>query len=305
MTAIPSARFTVGVDIGGTHLSAAVVDTDVGRIIAETRCSAPVDSHAASEAILKNWCTVIDRARSGLSVVAIGIAMPGPFDYPKGISLIRGLDKYESLYGINIRAELKARLNVTHPFSILFANDATSFLVGECRFGAAKTATRVIGVTIGTGLGSCFYADGKIMASGENVPENGWLYCVPHAGGIAEDSFSSRGILARARESGFGAAMTVRELAEACEAQLNPRQIFADFGRDLAEFLAPHATKFGADCIVIGGNISRAWPLFAPSLLAGMRDTCPATHVCRSILLEDAALIGAAGLPMLYSESNS
>ena len=45
-------------------------------------------------------------------LLGIGIAMPGPFDYNEGISLIRNLGKYDSIFGVNVRQYLSSEFNL-------------------------------------------------------------------------------------------------------------------------------------------------------------------------------------------------
>ena len=51
------------------------------------------------------------------TVKGIGFAMPGPFDYVKGICYIRGVAKYENLYGINVGEAIAEALKVPDGFS--------------------------------------------------------------------------------------------------------------------------------------------------------------------------------------------
>ena len=44
------------------------------------------------------------------SVVGVGMAIPGPFDYENGISRMQGLNKYDAIYGIPLEREIKARV---------------------------------------------------------------------------------------------------------------------------------------------------------------------------------------------------
>jgi len=68
--------------------------------------------------------------------------MPGPFDYVKGISYIRGVAKYENLYGINISDAVSVNLGIQDGFLIRFMNDASSFAVGEAWQGSASGFNR-------------------------------------------------------------------------------------------------------------------------------------------------------------------
>src|SRR5699024_1768192 len=96
-------------------------------------------------------------------VRSIALAFPGPFDYEKGISWITGLDKFEALYGLNVKELLIKSLKEVKYFNysntqIFMHNDATSFAFGE---NNQSKADRGAYFTIGTGFGSTFIEKGK------------------------------------------------------------------------------------------------------------------------------------------------
>ena len=128
-------RFAMGIDIGGTHTAAGIVDLDKQQLIDKSIVRTYTDSSGNLSDILNNWINLI---RQGLSKVesnnleGIGIAMPGPFDYSNGISEIHNVGKYESLFGLNIRYALAFALkDLVPPKQIRFMNDAQCFLAGE------------------------------------------------------------------------------------------------------------------------------------------------------------------------------
>ena len=91
--------------------------------------------------------------------------MPGPFDYEEGVSLITGLHKFESLYGLNVKELLAASLHIV-PGMIQMNNDAICYLAGERKAGAVKDGSYVAGLTLGTGLGSAIYRNERIPGRG-------------------------------------------------------------------------------------------------------------------------------------------
>ena len=123
----------LGVDIGGTHITAALVQDGV--LLPETLRRAAIDPAGDAGTLLDDWGGLMNAVLSGAGEVkSIGLAMPGPFDYSNGISKIMGLDKYESLYGLNIREGLRDRLT-QKDLPISFGNDAACFGLGEARAG--------------------------------------------------------------------------------------------------------------------------------------------------------------------------
>lgn len=291
-------RYAVGADIGGSHICSAVVDLATGKICGEP-VSGKVDCDAGAREILDAWADNIRRsiAASGLKAVRrLGFAFPGPFDYEHGVSLIRGVDKFERIYGLDISESLFPLLRQSGVEEFRYVNDASAFALGECLGGAACDARRVVALTLGTGVGSGFVADRKLVTSGADVPANGWVYCLPFGGGIADEMFSTRGIIRRYRDLTGQTVTGAREVAGRYDTDPAARRLFDVYGEELAQFAAPVLARFNADVLVLGGNISRAYPLFGPAL--ERRFTADGIHaaVRTSALLDHAAMIGAASL---------
>jgi len=266
--------------------------------MAGCRRDAPVDSGASAAAILDRWCGALAEARDacgGARLGGVGFAMPGPFDYPGGISLIRGLGKYESLYGRNIRAEVRERLALAADVPIQFANDAECFLLGECWRGALAGMPDAMGITLGTGFGSAFLRGGEVATTGGGVPPDGWLYNAPFRGATAEDHFSGRGLLALHNSNGGNRAESPREIAaRAGGGDARALEVFRQYGELLAEFLDPWSRAFRPLGIVIGGSVARSWRFFGPSLTRAMAAGGLDFPLRPSALFEEAALLGAA-----------
>lgn len=277
----------LGVDIGGSHITAALVDLPTGTLIQGSRQRKHVNSDAPAGVILDNWCSVINESFSAVNVSEkiIGIAMPGPFDYKAGISLIKDQDKFKTLYQVNIKAELASRLNIS-PDCIRFINDAAGFLQGEVFGGAAVGYDHAIGLTLGTGLGAAFCENGRA--------EDAALWNAKFKDGIAEDYLSTRWFVDRYFELSGKRIEGVKELnLSACQEQ-PVQQIFEEFGNNLAQFIIELLEKKPADVIVLGGNISNAQLCFMAYLMKKLDTAAVHTEIKIAQLKEDASLIGAA-----------
>lgn len=277
----------LGIDIGGSHITAAMVDLESRRIIAGTTSRTAVNANLNAEDILNTWCEMIRAVhnQSDRAAAYIGIAMPGPFDYEAGISLIKDQPKFQNLYQVNIKNELAERLNM-EPEHIRFINDAASFLQGEVFGGAAKHKQKVIGLTLGTGLGASFCAEG--------VAVDAALWDSVFKNGIAEDYLSTRWFISRYEALSGTTVSGVKELTNMAVDEELKRQIFAEFGKHLGEFLIPHLEQEQPDAIVLGGNIANAHSFFMPALLEQLNAASRPAVIKIAELKEDAALIGAA-----------
>ncbi|MGN7989861.1 ROK family protein [Pedobacter sp. 22226] len=281
-------NYVLGIDIGGSHITAAVIDMQQRNILKNSYTRDRVNSHGTTEQIIKTWCTNIKAAykKVDIQIGRLGIAMPGPFDYENGISYIAGNDKYAAFYGLNVKDMLASELQISSD-QILMSNDASCFLAGEVFAGEARNYNNLIGITLGTGLGSAICAEGKISDAN--------LWCSPFLDGIAEDYLSTRWFLKRYYELSGINILNVRELALLYDESATARKIFTEFGHNLGLFLKDFQQAHGAEAIVIGGNIANASSRFVPGVIKYLQSqgiNCP-IHISK--LNEDAALVGAAG----------
>jgi glucokinase len=292
-------NIAIGTDIGGSHITCAAIDLVSGKIFKETLTERPVDNQASSDAIIGTWTEALSGALSKVSnekVKGIGFAMPGPFDYVKGISYIKGVAKYENLYGVNVAGSIAKNLGVNKEFLIRFMNDASSFAVGEAWAGSASKFDRSLSITLGTGFGSAFISNRIPIVDGPLVPKLGCIYHLPYRDGIADDYFSTRGLLGRYKKLTGKELSGVKELASLASSDKTVTDLFTDFGDNAGLFLAPWLKKFKAEILVIGGNISHAYNLFGDVFENRLRTENCNCEVALSTLKEDAALLGSAYL---------
>jgi glucokinase len=298
--------FALSLDIGGSHITAAAVDVGTGRIVESGKTKLNFDPHAPAREILDAWKQAVSNAKSSIPRYAgfsgIGVAMPGPFDYDLGICLMKEIGKLESLYGMNIRTFFKNILELSDKEPVIFKNDAVCFLLGEAWMGAAKGYKDAIGITLGTGFGSAFMKKGNLVEHDPGMPPGGWFYNVPFRDGIADDYFSTRGILRIQLEIAGEEVSGALELAQRATQDSDARKVFEIFGSNLAEFLLPFLGSFKPGCVVIGGNIARAWQWFGQNLLKGLAGSPVPVDIKPSFLFDDAALLGAALLPLRFRE---
>jgi glucokinase len=292
-------NIAIGADIGGSHITCAAIDLTTGNIFRETISERQLDNQAPASEIIGIWTDAVSEVLSKIpveKVKGIGFAMPGPFDYVKGISYIRGVAKYENLYGLNIKEALASNLGVNGEFLIRFMNDASSFAVGEAWAGSAAKFERSLSITLGTGFGSAFISNRIPIVDGPLVPRLGCIYHLPYRDGIADDYFSTRGLLGRYKKLTGKELSGVKELAALASSDKTVIDLFTDFGDNAGLFLAPWLKKFNAEILVIGGNISHAYNLFGDVFENRLRTENCMCEVAISVLKEDAALLGSAYL---------
>lgn len=292
-------KIAVGTDIGGSHVTCQLFDLDKQSLIENSKVRKKVNGQGTFEEILNGWAEAISETCTGFLIsdlAGIGFAMPGPFDYPGGIAWFENVDKFENLYGLNVRKEIQNRLKLEAGFPVRFLNDAACFAIGESLQGEAAKHRRILAITLGTGFGTTFIDNHLPVAGKFEIPDDGFLYRVPFKDSIADEYFSTRWFISEYEKLTGTKIAGVKEMAEESESDKNVRAIFTTFGANLGGFLVPWLTRFEADCLVIGGNISAAFPLFKNSLFQQFDMSNLSVQVLISNLQEDAALAGSAFL---------
>lgn len=276
-----SNKYILGADIGGSHITAAVVDVAGRVLLQDTYIREHLDTNGSVGQIIDIWTAVIQKsiALSGKQITKIGLALPGPFDYEQGISYIKDQGKYDNLYDINVKDKLAEALDIS-PKDIFFDNDAACFLRGEIFSGNAEDGVNLLGLTLGTGLGSVVSVNGKVS--------DAELWSSSLRDGIAEDYLSTRWFVKKYYDLTGRSVKDVRQICEIATDE-NLKTIFFDFGNNLKDFLQVQINKFAPQQIIIGGNITKASAHFMPII---QTLTVP---IKIASLGEDSALMGAAG----------
>ena len=284
---MPHQELTLGVDIGGSHITAALVNMNDHRVIESSWRRSRIQPDGSVEEVIIGWSDVIRECllthpNSG----RIGIAMPGPFDYERGISRMLGQGKYDALYNFNVKEALLTVLGELAT-DIQFVNDATCFLQGESVGGAGKRYNHILGFTLGTGFGAATFKDGR--ASDADL----WRH--PFLDGICEDYFSTKWFVHRYFELTGHRVQDVKQLVADTRDVYKVNQVFEQFSANLSLFISEvQGVEAPYDCIILGGNIANANSYFLPQLVSLLKERSIDMPVIISALGENAALIGAA-----------
>lgn len=277
----------IGVDIGGSHISVSGVSEDNLELVSGTFYRQKIDAQSDVSNIVKSWSGVISQSigKQELKDVKLGIAFPGPFDYEQGISYIQNQGKYDALYGLNVKSLLSNELGIPEE-NIRFNNDAACFLRGEILKGHINSNS-VIGITLGTGLGSAYMIDGLSFDAN--------LWNMPFKKGIIEDYISSRWFVSECRLKSGIVIKDVKELVEKYPDEIFTKTLFDDFSKNLSDFLLEFIKLKNAYAVIIGGNIAKAESFFINNVNANIYSVLGyKIPIYTSLLVENAALIGAA-----------
>lgn len=284
--------FVLAYDIGGTTACAALVD-DEDRVVGE-----PVQHELRSTGSLAEIGDDLQAltracldAHPAAQLAGIGVGLPGPTDLRTGTPWMR--HKLRALYGRSL-VPLLGRPD--HP--IAFCNDAEAMAIGEVRAGAGRRVRRLLVLTLGTGLGSAFVVDGRIVVDGPGVPPGGELWSQPFAGSgrTIDQEVGREGLEERYRHLGGDAGLSLRQVAARARSGGGPeRALFEHLGHALAIAVAGTVREFGPERVILDGAIARSHGLFAPAMEQRLAELVGrATPVIAGQLDARGALVGAA-----------
>ena len=282
-------------DVGGTFIKSSLGIAGKGAVEG-TFMSTPVSSNGTAEEITEAFRTAVSgqikrAAEEGYAVEAVCAALPGPFDYKKGVFLMK--HKFAAVYGVSFREILG---DVIAPDTRLaFVHDVNGALLGALTVDASLNEGNVAMVTLGTGLGFTYSIDGKVQESETGSPAEG-LWDAPYMGGILEEYVSRRGILRLYAEQGgkLAEGEDVKEVSlRARNGEEAALKAFSLAGSHLAAGASKLIADLGIRKIIFGGQISRSFDLMEKSIREGMPEN---VEIKASSDIEGLVLVGAAAL---------
>lgn len=155
-------KYYVGIDLGGTNISAGVVDENYNIIAkATTKTNCPRPAKEIADDMAKVSLEAIEKAGISVDQVEwIGVGSPGTANSDEGII------EYSNNLGF-VNTPLAKLIQETINKPVYVENDANAAAYGEFVAGAAKGANDAVAITLGTGVGGGIIIDGKIY-SGSN-----------------------------------------------------------------------------------------------------------------------------------------
>ncbi|TDE11667.1 ROK family protein [Dyadobacter psychrotolerans] len=271
----------IGVDIGGTNLRAGI---ELGGAITRQH-KVLLENKDSLSSTLSQLMDLI-RPLTKYPVKGIGIGVPSVVNVDKGI--VYNVMNIPSWEEVALRDIVQKEFNL--PVSI--NNDVNCFILGEHRYGLAKKYNSVVGMAIGTGLGSGIIIDNNLY-SGNNCGA-GEIGMLPYRDSILENYVCNRFF-----EESLGT-----DAFEAHEAALrgDPHaiEVWKEFGKHLGAVVKTVMYTYDPEAIVFGGSITKASRFFKASMLDSLKDFAYPNSIKHLTLLlsenENIALLGAAAL---------
>ena len=303
----PRRRLVLALDIGGTKLAAAVVDSG-GRVTAAARVETPHGARVTEDSLWRSIVALLDRFSSGVGIrqfAGVGVGCGGPMTWPNGVVSPLNIAAWR---GFPLRSRLEERFP---DIPVRLHNDAVCVAVGEHWRGAGRGRDNVLGMVVSTGVGGGLVLGGRLVdgASG-NAGHIGHLVVDPNGpdcecGGRGCLEAIARGpaLVAWAKSEGWrNVGGTARELADdaarghpvACAAMQRA-------GRALGIAIASATHLLDLEVVAVGGGLSQAGPMLFDPLEDAFRaharmEFAREVRVVPAALGQEAGLVGAAAL---------
>ena len=285
--------FAIGVDLGGTNLRIAAVDTD-GKLLEKLETGTQVAR--GRDFVIQEMSDAIKsvalKFRGKGDMVGVGIGVPGIIDQDTG--MVRKSPNLPDWRDYPVKEEIERRLNAP----VILENDANAAALGEHWLGAGRNVDDMCILTLGTGVGGGIVMRGDVWEGMTGMAgELGHITVHPDGPkcncgnfGCVEQYASATAILRMAREAiAVGGATELSELATgtgpfknveftakaiynlALQGDKPSQEIFRKVGWALGIVLGDIVNAFNLQMYVLGGGVSNSWDAFAPAMFEEVR----------------------------------
>lgn len=304
------ARYSIGVDMGGTNLRAAAITED-GKMLEKISGSTPME--AGPDAVVADMASSIRAIESRLGaedLAGVGMGVPGFINMKAGV--IAGWAQNPSFNGYPMRDRIEQTLGT----KVYLENDANAAALGETWMGAGRGVQDLVLLTLGTGIGGGIIVGGKALHGAQGMAaELGHITISPNGypcgcgnRGCLEKHASATAIGAMARLMKLGPHLSSEDVYNfAIAGEERALAIFQTMGEALGIAIASLINIFNFPLYLLSGGPIPAWRFFAPSMLAEVErrsftyrttaSTNTPTRIEPAELGNEAGLYGAAYLP--------
>ncbi len=304
----------IGIDLGGTTVSAGLVNDGMEIVEKTEQLSCCEDGAEAVMSRMADMIEALIKKAGQHPVSCIGLGCPGIMDRESGTVIYSNNIGWEQ---VPVGQNLKERFRLP----VYVENDANCAAAGEYLAGAGRGCSPMVMVTLGTGVGGGVLIDGKLYLGkhgnasifGHILMEKNGRRCTCQRMGCWESYASAKALLEMAKKEGVFEGMEEKASGPIFFEKLKKkeeraRQVFDKYTDFVAEGIADLINIFDPQCVVIGGGISAQGNLLVSSIKNKVKEKIffsemDTAQILCSLLANDAAIIGAANLPLVRRQT--
>ena len=275
----------IGIDLGGTNVRAGLI-TGMELVNLQTT---RVNSKGTMEQVLDQLFEVTDGLNFDLKQAkGIGVGVPSVVDTEKGI--VYDVQNIPSWLEVPIKSILEEKYQV--PVSV--NNDANCHTLAEYHFGKGQGSNSMVGLIIGTGVAGGIIVNGKLFEGA--TCGAGEFGMVPYLDSCYEKYCA--GLFFKIKYGLDGGDVAKKAQAGDHESL----EIMKELGTHIGQLISTILYTYDPQVIVLGGSVSKSYPLFQPAVWEVLNDFAYSPTVKKLKIevseLENPGVFGAAALLM-------
>ncbi len=285
------ANYSIGIDVGGTKMSAALFDLEKKEVVSDYRLATPADD--INKFLIMLWALIdplVEKAKKEkVKIFKIGAGIPGVLyaalkENKEG--KILKCPNLKILDGFSLGKKIEERYNL--PAAI--DNDANCFLRAEINLGAAQKSASVVGLTIGTGIGGAIKMNNDIY--------QGTHGSAGEIGHIIVDTVDGVGLSIEQIYHNLTKGNPANMAEQAYNGDKLAGKIFEEVGKYIGLALANAVNLFDPEIIVIGGSVMESSDLFMAEIRKSLKEAILSPKLKKIKVekgkVENAGAVGAA-----------
>ena len=273
--------YNIGIDLGGTNIRGGLVNENTFQGILSRR----INSQESVEEVLEELFSLTDQLINN-SVTSIGIGVPGLVDVEQGI--VFDVINIPSWKEVPLQKWMQDRYHLP----VIINNDANCFALGEFYFGKGKGCNSMVGLTIGTGLGSGLIINKKLY-SGKN--------CGAGEFGMADyldkcyEYYASGQYFTNVYKTDGEVVFK-----KAVEGNDQAIKMYEEMGTHLGNAIKTITYALDVELIILGGSVRHAFPYFSKTMWQQLKTFAFQKSIedlrIEVSVLENSGVLGAAAL---------
>ncbi len=237
----------LGIDLGGTKIALGLVQE--GNIIKSLK--KPIVNTKDAQVLLNQIKEMVNELNPQ-SIAGIGVGVPGLVDSKSGH--VYDVYNIPAFTDINLTSKLRE----TFGLPVCIQNDANCFALGEFLFGRGRGTRNMVGITLGTGMGTGIIAEGMLI--GGHLSGAGEFGCMPYLDGVLEDYVSGTFFRTVKGESGEDC------FAQAKQGDQWALAAYQEFGHHLGYAINQILFAYAPEMVIIGGAVAEAFDLYEETM---------------------------------------